>query len=573
MKKLRFSSFRQRLNASFLAASLVPVLLVSSLLLQIFRLRMAANAQQTAQQQLTSVCGALDTLCEGFSGAARSVQRNPLVTKALFDDDAEASRVYSQLFDATESVRSFARFDLYDISGRWRYSTQSAPQEKTMPVNWGVLREAAHAPSGELVFTAAQDPADVSAPLLRAAVLLTDRYGAPVGYLVISMYETHLRALLGGLAGAQNELLVLDPFWRPVWGSQSAQLQTLAAALRAQLLAGGALQGLSDDFVYTAGCHAQTGLYFVLQQPQLFTRGTLRLLYTAGLVCALFCVAISILLSLQLSRQLFRPIQTLHSALRQVGKNDLDVRVPVPAGQPDELGELAGQFNAMVVALRHNQQALLENQQALNDAQIRMMQAQLNPHFLCNTLDTMKWISKINQVPQVALLSTNLADILRFCISPAEFVPLRRELEILARYIEIQRIRLSDSFSYSCDVPEQFLDCMVPKMMLQPLAENAILHGLSGVQDGRLAVSACAEGARLCIRVEDNGCGLPPELLGPYRPPQEPTGHLGLLNVDTILRKHYGAGCGLWLENRTGGPGACIVARLPVRKEDTSCCE
>ena len=62
-------------------------------------------------------------------------------------------------------------------------------------------------------------------------------------------------------------------------------------------------------------------------------------------------------------------------------------------------------------------------------------------------------------------------------------------------------------------------------------------------------------------------------MLGPYQPPQEPTGHLGLLNVDTILRKHYGAGCGLWLENRAGGPGACIVARLPVRKEDTSCCE
>ena len=77
----------------------------------------------------------------------------------------------------------------------------------------------------------------------------------------------------------------------------------------------------------------------------------------------------------------------------------------------------------MVVALRHNQQALLENQRALNRAQIRMLQAQLNPHFLCNTLDTMKWISKINQVPQVALMSTNLADILRFCITPDEFVP------------------------------------------------------------------------------------------------------------------------------------------------------
>lgn len=77
-------------------------------------------------------------------------------------------------------------------------------------------------------------------------------------------------------------------------------------------------------------------------------------------LCALACVGLSIILSLQLSRQVFQPIGRLHHAIRQVGKNDLDVQVPVPAGRHDELGELAQQFNTMVVALRHNQQALLE---------------------------------------------------------------------------------------------------------------------------------------------------------------------------------------------------------------------
>ena len=198
-----------------------------------------------------------------------------------------------------------------------------------------------------------------------------------------------------------------------------------------------------------------------------------------------------------------------------------------------------------------------------------MLQAQLNPHFLCNTLDTMKWISKINQVPQVALMSTNLADILRFCISPDEFVPLEKELQILGRYVEIQRIRLSDSFTYEQTVPEALLSCMVPKMMLQPLAENAILHGLSGVPDGKLTVEARElEDETLEIRVCDNGAGLPEALLGPYRPPEKQTRHLGLFNVDTILKKHYGECFGLRLDNRTDGTGACITARLPVRRRD-----
>ena len=140
-------------------------------------------------------------------------------------------------------------------------------------------------------------------------------------------------------------------------------------------------------------------------------------------------------MSFQMSRQLFRPIGQLHNALQQVGKNNLDVHVPVL--QSDELGELAQQFNRMVIDLKRNQQLLVDNQRALNEAQIRMLQAQLNPHFLCNTLDTMKWISKINQVPQVALMSTDLADILRFCIRPEEFVSLRQEVEVLKRFLAV----------------------------------------------------------------------------------------------------------------------------------------
>ena len=315
----------------------------------------------------------------------------------------------------------------------------------------------------------------------------------------------------------------------------------------------------------------EAGLCLILQQPQVFTRGTLQLFYTVSALCALGCIIVRIFLGLQLSRQIFEPIGRLHRAIRRVEKNDLAVQVPIDRRE-NELTELARKFNHMVTTLSANQQALLENQKALNEAQIRMLQAQLNPHFLCNTLDTMKWISKINQVPQVALMSTNLADILRFCISPAEFVPLQRELEILERYVEIQKIRLSDSFTFEEDVPETLRSCMVPKMLLQPLAENAILHGLSGVSAGQLLVTARETDEKLLeIRVCDNGCGLPPELLGPYRPPEQPTGHLGLLNVDTILRKHYGERFGLRLENRENGIGACVVACLPIEKGESQC--
>ena len=565
MKQLRFSSFRQRLNAAFLAVSLVPVLLCSALLLQIFRLRMTADQQQNAEQQLDGACHALFSMQEGLQEAASTLGGSETVLGALSGGWENSASVYSALYDATEDVRRFARFELYDAEGTLMYATQTVHGAQTLPVSWGILKEAADRDT--IVYSASIDPTDLDEPVLRGAVRLT-RDGQTAGFLVAAFYETQLRAMFDSLAGAQNEILLMDGFWRGVYCSQQAQVQTLSYALREQLLHGKALTGLSDNFVYTARQDEATGLFLVLQQPQVFTRGTLRLLYTVSALCALGGVAVSIALSLRLSRQMFQPIGTLHRAITQVGRNDLEVQVPVQEGQCDELGELAQQFNGMVLSLRRNQQALLKNQQALNDAQIRMMQAQLNPHFLCNTLDTMKWISKINQVPQVALMSTNLADILRFCISPDEFVELRRELAILGRYVEIQRIRLSDSFTFAQDVPEGLLSCLVPKMMLQPLAENAILHGLSGVQDGRLTVTARESDGVLEICVLDNGCGFPAEMLGPYQAPEQQTGHLGLFNVDTILRKHYGESFGLRLGNRKDGAGACITARLPMRRRD-----
>lgn len=567
MKKLHFSSFRQRLNAAFLAVSLAPLLLCAGLLLQIFRFRMTADQQQNAQQQLNAACHALGTVQDGILAAAEELQEDATVLRALSGSAEDSAKVYESLYDAAGPVRNAARFDLYGADGTLLFSTQAFAGGDPLSPDWGILYEAARLEEGKLTYSASEDPADFDEPVLRAAARLTEN-GKTAGFLVAAMYENQLRTVFDGLAGAQNELLVMDSFWHGVYCTQPAQVRTLPDALRQQLLSGRALTGLSDNFLYTARCDEATGLYLVLQQPQVFTRGTLRLLYTVSALCALGGAAVSIFLSLQLSRQMFRPIEKLHSAITQVGKNDLQVQVAVEEDRHDELSELAQQFNRMVQSLRRNQQALLENQQALNDAQIRMLQAQLNPHFLCNTLDTMKWISKINQVPQVALMSTNLADILRFCISPDEFVPLEKELQILGRYVEIQRIRLSGSFTYMQNVEPALLSCMVPKMMLQPLAENAILHGLSGVTDGELIVEAEESGGTLEIRVCDNGAGFPAEMLGLYRPPEKQTGHLGLFNVDTILRKHYGEQYGLRLSNRTDKTGACITARLPAVRRD-----
>lgn len=564
-------SFRTRLFVGFLLASLLPLLLCSAMMLQIFRIQMDAQADEESSAQLSHVTHALDGLYSGFRQTALALKASPYVAPALAQGQTDSSMIYSELYSATEGSRSSAQFDLYDQEGIWRYSTHSQPIAPKLPTQWGILYAARQ--TDGLVFSQVDGGEGNSAPLFRAAAQLNTVQGEIAGYLVITMTRANFHQLLDGAYSSQNDLLLLDQYWHPVYASLSSLSDTLAPVLRDKLLSGTALYTEGDDYAYGTAFQEEMGLYAILQRPQALTQATRGLLTTVTVGSALVCVVISVFMGLRLSRQMFYPIERLHSAIGEVAHNNLDVYVP--PYRDDELGQLAQRFNGMLVALKHNQEQLVENQRELNQAQIRMLQAQLNPHFLCNTLDTMKWISKINQVPQVALMSTNLADILRFCISPEEFVPLHREVEILQRYMEIQKIRLSSSFSFQADIPPELEDCLVPKMILQPIVENAILHGLEGVEDGRILVQAeQVSSCLLKIVVTDNGKGFPPDMTGAYahRSRELSRGHLGLYNVDTILRKYYGEEFGLYLSTGNQGQGAVVRATLPLRREEEMQC-
>ena len=555
------NSFRNRLFAALLLCSLIPLLICTALMVQITRLRLDSKTREDGAEQTAALLGSMDLISEALTASAHRLQDTETAIHGLGDRVVSRLQMNSLLFDATDSYRNLAVFDLYDSSGACRYSTRGTVSEN-LPTDWGLLSGAAREP-GKPVYYASEDPADTGAPLLMGAVELRAEDGCR-GYLVMRLYLAGFHSLLDGKY-TKSDILILSRFFRPIYSSQSYLTQTLAPALRQQLLNG---QTPDDaDYVYTVTCHEPTGLYLVLRQPRLFTARTVRLLYTASLICTLVCVAVSVLVSLLISRQITSPLRRLMGAFDKVQQADLETQLPVDGS--DEFGRLAVRFNRMVLALKSNREELISNQKELNQAQIRMLQAQLNPHFLCNTLDTMKWISKINKVPQVALMSTNLADILRFCISAEEFVPLYREMEILERYMEIQKIRLSDDFSFRQEIPEELYDCLVPKMILQPIVENAILHGLRDASGSVIRVRAAEEKGVLHIAVTDNGRGFPPQMLGPYRRDKDlAKGHLGLYNVDMILRGNFGEEYGLFLEPGDGGVGARVIATLPVRYEE-----
>lgn len=569
MKEILKSSFRKRLTASFLLVSLIPLLLCSAMLFEIFRIKLTENAEREASEQLVSVGNTLSDVCDEFRRIADDLTNQRGLIRELTKKDKKDILVYRELFSLTERMRSYARFDIYDKNGKWKYSTRNYTPLENMPADMGIFYRAQNS-SDSAVFMPQANYSKENKAILQGSCIMYDKDGNILGYLLMSLDNKDLQKLLEGKHFQQNELIILNKYWRPVYSSRNEMDEKKVNNMRSMFLAGKSITSIDSDFSYTVLYNEPMSVYLMLKHPEKFASGTLKLLYTVIIFTGFICIAISVFISIKLSCQMSKPIEKLHRAIDEVGNNNLDVKVS--SKYNDELGELVNKFDNMVRALKINQEQMVENQKELNEAQIRMLQAQLNPHFLCNTLDTMKWISKINKVPQVALMSTNLADILRFCISPQEFVLLEKELEVLERYIEIQKIRLSDDFELKIDIPEELYSCLVPKMILQPIVENAILHGLEGVEKGEIRVKARIKQDNILeITVEDNGNGLPKNMEGSYchKEKDKLKGHLGLYNVDTILVKYYGEGFGLYLENIKDGCGARVIATLPFRKGET----
>ena len=565
------NSFRKRLFGAFLLCSLIPLLLSLLVLFSAFRGSRKEQVDKEGRESLKLIRESIIEEGDSITLALQELSESVELKRALSEERKEGTEVNRLLFSLTEGLRDTVRFDIYDKEGNLRYSTAPYLESRSLP---GILQRATRVDSP--VYESLEG-SDSRSPLFQIAVRIKgQREGGDEeipGYVLASLEEEAFQKLLSGKYGVQNGILLLSSYWRPVYSENILLPTELFSTLREEFLRGNPLEDPAGEFIYTVAPIEDMGLYLVLRQEKPISKNMDFLMLLLLFLSILFGAALSFLMGFMMSKRLFTPIERLRSAMREVTLDHLHVRLKE---SEDELGELAGRFNRMTEALAENrralllnQETLLKNQKELNEAQIRMLQAQLNPHFLGNTLDAMKWMGKIHQIPEVAEMATDLADILRFAISPKEFVSLEMEIEILKRYMEIQKIRGFSKIEFHLTVPESLQNALVPRMVLQPLVENAILHGI--LSEGEIELCAAEQDNELRILVKDNGKGIRKELIGPYSLPKEDLGHhLGLYNVDTILKKHYGERYGLTILDRKEEEGVCgtiVLAVLPLQRE------
>ena len=338
-------------------------------------------------------------------------------------------------------------------------------------------------------------------------------------------------------------------------------------------------------------------------------------------------LAAAMALAFIVSSRVTRPLNRLRLGMKQIESGRLDVEVPV--NSRDEIGILASGFNRMAREIRSLIAKVYETELLKKEAEILALQSQINPHFLYNALGTIDSMAAIHNDPRISVISSGLASMFRYSVSGGQTADAAEEIRQIELYLAIQQVRYGDRLSCSVELEPELAGVRMPKLLLQPIVENAFVHGIErkrGPVHVRVAVSSLA-GNRVCIIVEDNGAGMDADRLQrlrcaldrvqetaalnafsriypdsgsnrssyrssdrseqgkpPLSEPMDPAGHpgtddqrgrkpsIGLVNVKRRLLLFYGHDCTMEIASRPG-EGTKVILTMPAIRGESACSE
>ena len=295
--------------------------------------------------------------------------------------------------------------------------------------------------------------------------------------------------------------------------------------------------------------------------------GTVRFIIIAfACICTLLLI-----LSYYIPLSITRPIRKLSEVTDQVAKGDLSVRFDARSGV--EVNRLSDSLNTMIDKINELLAQVTKEQVRLRKAEFELLQMQINPHFLYNTLDTIIWLAEAGKQKEVVDMVGSLSEFFRTSLNQGkDIIPIREELQHVKSYLEIQQVRYQDILEYEISLPRELEKVCLPKLTLQPLAENALYHGIKNKRGlGHILINGRREKNHFVIQIEDNGIGISEERLAQVRDKiqyRSPAGNdiYGLYNVNERIHLNFGEKFGISIESDYGD-GTVVSILLPYMEE------
>lgn len=446
--------------------------------------------------------------------------------------------------------------------------------------NWGVFRKAKDA-QGAVVWDTHYTIKHIEEQevVLRVGRQLKSQANEPLGYLVIDILEPSISALYQSENHSQvNQMYLLDSQGYIV--SSNPSKTTIGTKIEHESgdMVLNSQRGFFETKIngknYMAIFDTNQDTHYkvvnYLAESEIIKKTHSIKYLTLLLIVIAFIV--SLWFSYLFTKTITSPINRLKSVMKEVEKGNLEVQFI--SEYKDEVNELGQNFNTMISKLKTSIKDSLEKKTRLQEAEVNTLRAQINPHFLYNTLETMSAIAKIKGVRMISDLAIALGEMMRYSLKKdSEFVSLQEELFLLERYLFIQKTRFHTKIDVSIVVEEETNGLMLPPLLIQPLVENAIIHGLEPkVGKGELSIHIYKEKNELLVEIKDDGIGIDKERLNELNlllNTKEASKSLGIGMENVVKRIHlyYGKEYGLSIKSQKN-EGTTVIMKLPVKHRE-----
>lgn len=517
MQKKPAYRLQTRLMAIVLLLVLLPLVILGLFLFDLSRRQISTEIQRSAQSVLDQSVAGVDQLLQGIEEQSGRLVTDKELIAALDalgrsqPSDWKTYRSLTALYDAMASAqetRGITAVYLYDLSARRFYaSTRWGDRQSFSDDASGYFAECAQPENTarwRISHTLKTALGEEETPSVSFSKVIRNRYVLTMHVAVRTLQrQLQPRPALGGSA-----LFLLDLRGNPLEGQELSALdgRSLADVLEDRAYASCTRTAANREWSYLALQSSE-----VLIQPQIeVLRRTIWLTMSVLALVTLPCIWL-------LSRSIQAPVKVILGAMNDVEHGDFKTRIDETRG--DEFGLIYRQFNYMVEQMNLMIDQLYRRRIESQVAEIKVLQAQIKPHFLYNTLDTVHWMARMNRTKEIDELTLALCRYYRLVLSEgADVVPAREALRLAQEYLKIQQLRYNYRFSVELDVDESLNEILVPKLLFQPLAENAVLHGVDSKAAARLIrITGRAEQNRAVFQVWDDGMGILPENLARIR--------------------------------------------------------
>ncbi|MDN4068928.1 sensor histidine kinase [Paenibacillus vini] len=443
----------------------------------------------------------------------------------------------------------------YERLAEWRVRTEQA---STATVLTGMHPIRVNVSEQRQVFTVMRSIQSVST-LKNIGMIVID--------VDISLFEGIIQPLNTVTHG---DTLIVDDLGKVVYNSDPAELgkDLSGSPLLAQATASRGNFRLDIDgepymAVYTVS--ESTGWKTLVYIPLKELLAPMKQSRNAMMIMTLSILSFALLVAMFISYALTKPMKRTVQLMKQVQRGKLDVRVNVKYN--DEIGMLGSHFNRMIGRVRDLLQEVYETEQSKQKADMLALQNQINPHFIYNTLESIRMLAELNDDDRVAELTYLLGLLLRYSITRSdEIVTVKQELQHVENYLQLLQLRFPEKISYCFLIPETYHSLPIIKLVFQPIVENAIFHGLEKqAEPGTITITAWSERDDVIFTIHDDGVGMDEERLASLnqslKDGKTDKFGIGLRNVNERVRLHYGENSGLVVSSRLG-EGTIVTLRI-----------